>query len=638
MSRSQWLQKSIFIVVTCFAAMLLSVTSAQALTIVVDDMGDNVEDTGTCTLREAVAAFNTQAASGATAGECGEGATFDATNDTVDLTGLSGTITLTGSTILIAGGPVAPNQLTTAISIVGPGPDTLTIDGDGMTARVFEVDDVCPGSCDFDVLISGLTVMNGGGIEITDSDSNLTLDNAVITGNTAPADGGGVYNGGGDLTITNSTISNNNATGGGSDGGGVYNSGVNLTITNTTISGNMAGDEGGGICNEGGGTATISESTISGNTSTVTGGGIRIDDPNSTATITNSTISGNTSGTDGGGISLDANSNAAVTLLNVTIVKNSATNNGGGIDNEQGGVNNTFNVANSIIAANTAGSSGPDCHTGTSIPGDGPVITGGNNFIGDDTGCDNGDFVDGTLNDQVGTSGSPINPQLAALADNSTATHAPWDGSPVIDGVDNSIAMPPALDQRGVARPQGATDTSDIGAVQAACGDGTLQGTEECDAGKNNSDSTADACRTDCTNATCGDGVVDTGEECDDGNNTAGDGCAADCTNEVTPACGDGILQAGEQCDDGNTTSGDGCSSTCQTEAGAVCGNNVVEGSEECDDGNTTAGDGCSDTCTQEDGGGGGCSISAMASTSAVSGLLLLGTAIALLGVRRRRG
>lgn len=58
----------------------------------------------------------------------------------------------------------------------------------------------------------------------------------------------------------------------------------------------------------------------------------------------------------------------------------------------------------------------------------------------------------------------------------------------------------------------------------AFCGNGTLDEGEECDNGMNNSNTTPDACRTDCTLPVCGDGVVDTGEECD-----GGVGCLSGC-------------------------------------------------------------------------------------------------------------
>ncbi|MEL6546341.1 MAG: hypothetical protein AAFQ82_17065 [Myxococcota bacterium] len=47
------------------------------------------------------------------------------------------------------------------------------------------------------------------------------------------------------------------------------------------------------------------------------------------------------------------------------------------------------------------------------------------------------------------------------------------------------------------------------------CGDGRVENGEACDRGELNSDSRADACRTNCSLPGCGDSVVDSGETCD---------------------------------------------------------------------------------------------------------------------------
>ena len=123
---------------------------------------------------------------------------------------------------------------------------------------------------------------------------------------------------------------------------------------------------------------------------------------------------------------------------------------------------------------------------------------------------------------------------------------------------------------------------------------------------------------------TCGNGILEGTEQCDDGNTVSGDGCSSTCHIEPhytcpTPGkpcvhdviCGDGIIEGVEQCDDGNTKNGDGCSSTCTVECGwvcpplaacraAKCGDGLVAGNEQCDDGNTIDGDGCSSICTLE--------------------------------------
>lgn len=128
------------------------------------------------------------------------------------------------------------------------------------------------------------------------------------------------------------------------------------------------------------------------------------------------------------------------------------------------------------------------------------------------------------------------------------------------------------------------------------CGDGAVNGGEECDDG-NAVDN--DGCTNACTNPRCGDGIVQAPEECDDGNLVNNDACTNACT---TPRCGDGIVQAGEQCDDGNQIDGDGCQANCQNPR---CGDGIVDPGEGCDDGNLINNDGCTNACTLPDCGDG---------------------------------
>ncbi|HEY1099252.1 MAG TPA: DUF4215 domain-containing protein [Myxococcota bacterium] len=151
----------------------------------------------------------------------------------------------------------------------------------------------------------------------------------------------------------------------------------------------------------------------------------------------------------------------------------------------------------------------------------------------------------------------------------------------------------------------------------AVCGDGVVNGTDECDDGN---DVDGDGC-TDCVIDECGDGVVNNGDECDDGNDVDGDGCTAcvidvcgdgivnnddecddgndvdgdGCTVCVIDVCGDGVANNGDECDDGNDVDGDGCTA-CVIDP--VCGDGVVNGSDECDDGNDVETDGCRSDCT----------------------------------------
>ena len=101
----------------------------------------------------------------------------------------------------------------------------------------------------------------------------------------------------------------------------------------------------------------------------------------------------------------------------------------------------------------------------------------------------------------------------------------------------------------------------------------------------------------------CGNGRVEGKEQCDDGNTSDGDGCSSRCGRETeAAACGNGAVDVGEACDDGNTRNGDGCQNDCSItppgqEVFAECGNGVQEIGEACDDANKTDGDGCESTC-----------------------------------------
>jgi len=70
----------------------------------------------------------------------------------------------------------------------------------------------------------------------------------------------------------------------------------------------------------------------------------------------------------------------------------------------------------------------------------------------------------------------------------------------------------------------------------AICGDGTINGYEQCDDGDGNADA-SDACRLNCRRPACGDGIVDGTEGCDDGNIGDADGCSAICTVEDDGGC-----------------------------------------------------------------------------------------------------
>ena len=102
----------------------------------------------------------------------------------------------------------------------------------------------------------------GGGVynDGFNGSATLTVTNSTFSGNWAAApygvgSGGGIYNEAGTLTVSNCTFSENWASIGSGTGGGIHNTGT-LTLTNSTFSGNWAANVGGGVYN-GGGTVTI---------------------------------------------------------------------------------------------------------------------------------------------------------------------------------------------------------------------------------------------------------------------------------------------------------------------------------------------------------------------------------------------
>jgi hypothetical protein len=395
-------------------------------------------------------------------------------------------------TITLTGGEL---QVTDAVSVQGPGAGLLTVSGNN-SGRVFEVNDGNSGTS-LAVTISGLTVTdgsvggNGGGIFNAE---NLTLVDAVVSGNVSGFFGGGIYNtgtatltrstvsrnsgylgggvanyGSGNLTVTGSTVSGNSA----DFGGGIYNV-SNLTVTASTVSDNSSSFGGGGILTAFG-TATVTGSTISDNSADDRGGGI--DFTLGTLVVTNSTISGNTAASIGGGIyngigemtltdaTVSGNTSAvagggiyiygrptpdfhAITTLRQVTVTDNAAPVGGGVYN---GYSSTLILANSIIAGSTSGGD----FAQTADPRVIQPILKGVNLV-----------QDGSL---TGANILNVDPKLGALADNGgpTLTQVPLAGSPVIDaGANDQVTT--TVDQRGVFRVQG--QHVDLGAVEVGSG------------------------------------------------------------------------------------------------------------------------------------------------------------------------
>src|SRR5207244_3225930 len=118
---------------------------------------------------------------------------------------------------------------------------------------------------------------------------------------------------------------------------------------------------------------------------------------------------------------------------------------GGGLYQDSG----SAHPANTLLALNTAPTAGPDAA--------GAFASRGHNLVGQTDGSSGWGATDKT-----GTSAAPLNPKLAALANNGgpTNTRALQSGSPAIDAGNDSLA--PHIDQRDYSR----AGVSDIGAFE----------------------------------------------------------------------------------------------------------------------------------------------------------------------------
>lgn len=349
----------------------------------------------------------------------------------------------------------------------------LTVTGGGLTGSSVEGGGIANGTGR--LALRNVTVSNNfandpsasipGGGGIVNHGGTLVLIESLVTGNTTSitAAGGGIPQGGGihsqdgNVAITRSTITENTASiameGGVSDGGGISISRGRLDIVDSTIAANHAL---GGSVPRGGGafvfnaTTNITGSTITGNNAadnTIPEGGGFMQIEGSLQMV-NSTVSGNSADntdlSDSGGLLLGS---LTAEITNSTIANNSATGTGG-----RGGNLNIFDSTltfrNTIVGGGTAVTDA-NC----SVASDATINSSGGNL----------DSLDQCRFTGPGDLRN-TDPLLAPLANNGgpTFTHALMPGSPALNAGTNTGC--PAVDQRGIARPQDLT--CDIGAFE----------------------------------------------------------------------------------------------------------------------------------------------------------------------------
>jgi predicted outer membrane repeat protein len=353
-----------------------------------------------------------------------------ASGDTIDASGIIGTISLTNGELLVSN----------SITVIGPGPSRLTVGGSSAGDPIFMIQSTGIVSiCDLTITHFSFPGVNPSyvGRGIYNDHSTLVISNCAVIGNSQGL-GGGIYNdgyyGSTSLSIYSSIVSSNSA----DYGAGIYNdsrlsSNAVVVIYCSTLSGNKALDgNGGGILN-------------AGTYGTGLGGQIYIQ---------NSTLSGNAAAFSGGGIFNDGEQGSTYLLIQYsTFCGNSATYYGGAILNEgDTGGSAIVEIGNTILSAgvpsDTIDNVGDMAYNGAF------VISLGYNLSTDTA---NG-YLTGP-EDQTNT-----NPLLGPLAQNGglTETHALLPSSPAINFADPADF--PATDQRGYIRPIG--NSPDIGAYE----------------------------------------------------------------------------------------------------------------------------------------------------------------------------
>ncbi len=334
-------------------------------------------------------------------------------------------------------------------------------------------------------VIGNSSDLRGGGIYI-DYGSVYIINGSHIYSNLAD-EGGGIYNTEGLLEIESPTdaveISDNQAL---TAYGGVYIGPSNLDYDNrieNAIISNNSSPQNGGLTFENSSLFTIKNSVFTENTSYLRtspsllegdGGGLMVDCTECVLHISNTTFSKNSTTRYGGGIALK---HGNISLNNVTIYGNIAdSDNAGTIKGSGGGVYNesgTLNMTNSLVAGNE------DRTVSMIVQGydiDGDLNSfGGYNLIG---GCDFLCTLTGvTTGNIVGSHNAKIDPHLGALQLDGSVNRYDQLFHPLLPGSPAANAGNPSGckdvfgdlltdDQAGHFRPQ--STRCDIGAYESA--------------------------------------------------------------------------------------------------------------------------------------------------------------------------
>lgn len=304
---------------------------------------------GTMRVSDTKVSGNTVAGAGA---DQGGGGLFQEAGATGNLTVTRGTITdNTATGAAGSGGGILNDQGTVQVSGTTIARNTSVRAGGGIEANIGSTT-VDRSSLNKNTTGSGPG--NGGGLHLTGA-GDVKVLGSTVRGNTATAEGGGLWNSAtGTFLVDSTTVSGNTAKGNDADqgGGGIFNDGGALTVTGSKVLDNTASGtsgSGGGIISLTG-SLSVSDTSLSGNVARRAGGGIEV--ANGTAALKNVTLRSNvTASNPGNGGGLHVGGTGKVTYDGGTVTGNIASAEGGGLWN---GATASLIVTGVKISSNTA--------------------------------------------------------------------------------------------------------------------------------------------------------------------------------------------------------------------------------------------------------------------------------------------
>jgi predicted outer membrane repeat protein len=280
--------------------------------------------------------------------------------------------------------------------------------------------------------IAKATVAHGGAIYTklsSDNDSaKIIVSNTTFDKNSAEGNGGVLYvddlNGGIEVTMQDSSLTNNSAVG----GAGVYIAGSNtVNLDRSLINTNIATGHGSAVYAAGNYNSGDIQAPIT--------------------RITNSTITNNQA--QYGTLALSGYYGEGSNISHSTIHNNTTTQGAAALYGNGVSGSDAIVISHSIIS-NNAGPSGQLCNLNEA----------NFNFSVEHSFISDADLGSGCLvltdlgGNQMGTTAEPLDPMLEDLADNGGASlsYYPQDGSPVYNAGNPNIENSPQYDQRGSAR------------------------------------------------------------------------------------------------------------------------------------------------------------------------------------------